>query len=325
MRASGTPQAAPNASPTGWRSAGTPFGRRVCARAAGNGNTLRITPEPDDADTSRATDAPTKACPMSESTEAWSHGGAYEMFMGRWSRRVAEQFVAWLAPGPDLRWLDVGSGTGALSAAITSCARPAGVVALDASTGYIDHARRHVADPRVTFVVGDAHDLSPSDGFDAVVSGLMLNFVAKPAAVVASMRAVATPDGVVAAYVWDYARIDLLRHFWTAARALDHRASTLDESVRFAAWDADHLSTLWRHAGLRDVRTASVTVELHLRDVDDYWLPFLGGQGPAPGYVASVDDRGRAALRDRLRTQLPIAADGSLALPATAWAVAGCR
>lgn len=54
---------------------------------------------------------------MSESTEAWSHGGAYEMFMGRWSRRVAEQFVAWLAPGPDLRWLDVGSGTGALSPA----------------------------------------------------------------------------------------------------------------------------------------------------------------------------------------------------------------
>jgi hypothetical protein len=59
------------------------------------------------------------------------------------------------------------------------------------------------------------------------------------------------------------------------------------------------------------------------RDFEDYWTPFLGGQGPAPGYCMGLPEERRAALRERLRTSLPAAADGRIALTARAWAVRG--
>jgi hypothetical protein len=58
-------------------------------------------------------------------------------------------------------------------------------------------------------------------------------------------------------------------------------------------------------------------------DFDNYWRPFLGGQGPAPGYVMSLPEEHRRALRDLLHTRLPTGADGSIPLTARAWAVRG--
>jgi trans-aconitate methyltransferase len=260
------------------------------------------------------------------STEQWSRGGYYDAFMGRWSRRVADDFVTWVAADPGRRWVDVGSGTGALTSAIVTRARPSAVVGIDASTEYVDDARRRLPDPRVRFEVGDAHDLAAHETFDIAVSGLMLNFAADGERVVAAMRRAVAPDGVVAAYVWDYAgRMELLQHFWAAAATLDPSARDLDEAVRFAAWNANRLSTLWHEAGLNEVRTTGIDITCRLRDFDDYWLPFLGGQGPAATYLLSLDEQHRAALRDAVRTRLPMATDGSLRLPASAWAVLGTR
>lgn len=144
---------------------------------------------------------------MTEPVEAWARGRDYDVFMGRWSRQVTDGFLTWLNPGGGLRWLDVGCGTGALSAAIAARADPAEVVGVDTSSGYVAYARqRHL---------------------DVAVSGLMLNFATDPAPVVASMRDAVIPDGVVATYVWDCLRMSLLRQFWTAAAALDPTARDL--------------------------------------------------------------------------------------------------
>ncbi|TMK38684.1 MAG: hypothetical protein E6G66_18340 [Actinobacteria bacterium] len=61
----------------------------------------------------------------------------------------------------------------------------------------------------------------------------------------------------------------------------------------------------------------------HRGGFEDYWNPFLGGQGPAPSYAMSLDDEHRATLRERIRASLPIAADGSVSLVARAWAIKG--
>ena len=63
-----------------------------------------------------------------EPRDRWSSGDAYEPYVGRWSRPVAREFLAWLGLPPDLRWLDVGSGTGALSQVILETAAPRDVV-----------------------------------------------------------------------------------------------------------------------------------------------------------------------------------------------------
>jgi SAM-dependent methyltransferase len=257
----------------------------------------------------------------------WASAEAYEPYVGRWSRVVGRELLAWLGVPAGARWLDVGCGTGALSQTILQSASPASVHGIDASRRYVDFARQHTADARASFEHGDAQAL-PVDGddFDAVVSGLMLNFVAQPAQAVAEMARAARPGGVVAAYVWDYAgRMQFMRHFWNAAAALDPAAVALDEGRHCPLCGPGPLAELFEHAGLAAVEVAPIDIWTAFTDFDDYWLPFLGGHAPAPAYAMSLSEARRAALRDRLRASLPLAVDGSVPLMARAWAVRGTK
>ena len=263
---------------------------------------------------------------MSEARhDAWAVGEAYEPYVGRWSRLVAAELLAWLAVPPGARWLDVGSGTGALSRTILDRAAPEAVTGLDASAGFVQHATARVVDRRASFRVGDAQALPFDEGaFDAAVSGLVLNFVPAPTRMVAEMCRVVRRGGTVAIYVWDYAEgMALMRHFWDAAAALDPAARPLDEGRRFPVCRPEPLAVLFRDAGLVDVEVRALDVPTVFRDFDDYWTPFLGGQGPAPGYCASLDDTRRAALRETIRARLPVQPDGRIVLTARAWAVRG--
>jgi SAM-dependent methyltransferase len=260
---------------------------------------------------------------VAEPAAVWAVGGAYEPYVGRWSRLVAQDFLVWLGVADGSVWLDVGCGTGALSQTVLTAADPAAVVGIDPSAGYLAYAREQLADPRVGFVVADARRLPLADGrFDAVVSGLVLNFVPDPAKAVREMARVTRAGGRVAAYVWDYAgRMELIRFLWDAAAAIDPAAVELDEGRRFGLCQPGPLAGLFEDAELAGVEVRPIEVPTRFRDFDDYWTPFLGGQGPAPGYVMALDEAQRAALREELRARLPVAADGSIPLGARAWAV----
>jgi SAM-dependent methyltransferase len=217
----------------------------------------------------------------------------------------------------------VGCGTGALSETILEQCAPAHVLGLDSSTAYAAHAQSRLGGARAEFRVGDAQALSlPQRSRDAAVSGLVLNFLPHPDHAVAGMTRSVQPGGPVAAYVWDYAgQMQLMRHFWDAAVALDPAAGLLDEGRRFPLCQPGALRLLFEQAGLRDVAVRAIDVPTVFRDFDDYWSPFLGGQAPAPGYCMSLPEERRLALRERIRAGLPMAADGTIALMARAWAV----
>ena len=260
-------------------------------------------------------------------TDAWDSGDAYEPYVGRWSRLVAREFLGWLAVPAGRLWLDVGSGTGALAQTILALAAPGKVVGVDPSPAYVAFARERVNDPRAEFEVGDAQALQAApETFDAVVSGLVLNFVPEPDRAAAEMARVARPGGTVAAYVWDYAEgMQMMRHFWDAAGALDPAARELDEGRRFPLCRPEPLADLFRAAGLGKVEVRAIDVPTVFRDFDDYWSSFLGGQAPAPGYAMSLCEERRAALRERIRAGLPTNAEGKHHLTARAWAVRGVR
>jgi SAM-dependent methyltransferase len=260
-------------------------------------------------------------------TDAWDIGDAYEPYVGRWSRPVAREFLGWLAAPPGRRWLDVGCGTGALAETVLALAAPSEVVGIDPSPAYVAFARGRVANPRARFDVGDARALrAPTAAFDAVVSGLVLNFVPEPDRAVSEMARVARPGGVVAAYVWDYAEgMRMMRHFWDAAVELDPSARELDEGRRFPLCKPQPLIDLFRTAGLGGVEARAIDVPTVFRDFEDYWSPFLGGQAPAPGYAMSLGEERRAALRERIRSRLPTNPRGEHHLVARAWAVRGVR
>jgi SAM-dependent methyltransferase len=259
--------------------------------------------------------------------ERWASGDLYEPYVGRWSRLVAEEFLAWFESPPALAWLDVGCGTGALSEAVAGSCAPARLVGVDPSAGFLDFARQRLQGQRAELHQGDAQSLPFADcEFDRVVSGLVLNFLPDQARAMAEMRRVVRPGGEVALYVWDYAgRMELMRHFWEAAAELDPAARELDEGRRFPICRPEALHRLAEAAGLVEVRTRAIDVPTVFRDFDDYWTPFLGGQGPAPTYCVSLEEEARSALRERLRARLPVGPDGGIALIARAWAVRARR
>jgi SAM-dependent methyltransferase len=225
------------------------------------------------------------------------------------------------------RWLDIGCGTGSLSQAVLELADPSSVTGIDRAAGFIEHARKYVRDACLHFAVGDAGSLPVESGaFDAVISGLALNFIPRSDRAVEDMTRAVRSGGLVATYVWDYAgNKQLMRHFWNSAAALDPAAYGLDEGRRFPLCQPDPLKQLFSDAGLQDVEVHPVDIATHFRDFDDYWLPFLGATGPAPGYLKTLSDEHRAALRERVRQGLPFAIDGSISLTARAWAVRGVR
>jgi SAM-dependent methyltransferase len=242
--------------------------------------------------------------------------------MGRWSRPLARKFVEWLEAKPMANWLEVGCGTGALTSAICDFCRPASIVASDPSGPFIEYARKAFRDPRASFVIAGGEALPSRDGgFDAVVSGLVLNFLPDVERAVASMRERLRQGGTVAAYVWDYADgFEFLRLFWDEAVALDPRAAALDEGQRFPLCRPDALSSLFRAAGLAQVETHPLEIPTDFATFEDYWTPFLQGTGPAPSYVASLAPPSCESLRQGLRRRLPVGSDGRIRLRARAWA-----
>lgn len=260
-----------------------------------------------------------------EHEDVWAAGKLYEPYVGRWSRLVAREFLAWLGVPPQKDWLDVGCGTGALSETLLEYTDPHAVTGVDPSSGFLEYAKAHLTDPRAAFALGDAQSLPfDAESFDVAVSGLVLNFVPQPAQAVAEMARVVRSGGTLAAYVWDYAeKMELIRRFWDVAVALEPAASNLDEARRFPLCQPDALADLFTSAGLGQVEGCPIEVPTRFRDFADFWSPFLGGQGPAPAYAMSLGEEHRVAIRERLKASLPTSRDGSISLVARVWAVRG--
>ena len=253
---------------------------------------------------------------------------AYEAYVGRWSRPLAETFLAWFAVPMAGRWVDVGCGTGALTDAILAATNPIAVVGIDPSPEFLGAAQSHVSDPRTRFEVGDARALPvPSNGYDAVVAGLVLNFVPDPALAVTEMVRATRPGGVVGAYVWDYrGEMQSMQYFWAAVATTDADAAALDPRPHFPICQPAPLAALFRAAGLDDVAVDAIDLPKGFRNLDDFWLPHtMAGAATAQRYVSGLDDDRQAALREQLRVTLPLAADGSLHVIDRALAVRGTK
>ncbi|MCD6041990.1 MAG: putative methyltransferase, S-Adenosyl-L-methionine (SAM)-MTase protein [Burkholderiales bacterium] len=255
-------------------------------------------------------------------SDTWERGDPYERYVGRWSRRVAPAFLSWLAVPAGRRWLDVGCGTGALCAAIAEHCAPSSLTGVEPSAGFLNSARQNLA-ARADFHQASAASLPLADrSVDVVVSGLVLNFVPDPGGALEEMQRVAGAGGCIAAYVWDYAgKMELMRYFWDAAAEIDPAAAKLDEGGRFPLCRPEALRQLFSGVGLSGAEVQAIDIPTRFTGFDDYWQPFLGGQGPAPAYAMSLDEPERARLRERLRERLPMDADGSIALVARAWAI----
>lgn len=255
--------------------------------------------------------------------DAWAQGANYDLYMGRWSRLVAAEFIDWMGIAPGARWCDFGSGTGALTEAVASRAAPAEAIGIDPSEGFISYARRRYRATRtLRFVTGSTEDMPDDLGaLNVAVSGLVVNFVPDPVSFLRCMADAVRPDGRAGFYVWAYpgGGLQFVDRFWKAAVALDRDAGGLDEAVRFPDCTESGLQKMVALAGWVDPEFRAIEVPTVFDDFEDFWHPFTLGTGPAPGYAASLSPEARAALRDRLEAEM--GGPGKITMTARAWAV----
>ena len=242
---------------------------------------------------------------------------AYERFMGRWSARLAPAFLEEVGLGDPAAVVDVGCGTGNLALAVAERWPSARVTGVDPSTAFVLAARERAGSSPVRFEVGDAQDLPlPSGCFDASLACLVLNFVPNPSGALAEMSRVTRAGGTVAACVWDYSDgMSMLREMWDAVASVGLDAGHLDER-RMPLGHAEALASLLTTAGLGAVTDGDVVVQAGFSSFDDYWDPFLGGQGAGGQFVASLAEEERTRVRDEVHGRL---GDGPFVLPLRAW------
>jgi len=243
---------------------------------------------------------------------------AYARFMGRFSRPLGELFLAEVDLRRGQRVLDVGCGSGVLTAALVDRLGEASVAAVDPSSSFVATVREQF--PDVDVRLASAEDLPFDDAsFDAVLAQLVVHFMNDPIGGIAEMARTAVPGGTVAASVWDHADDKgPLSAFWAAVKTIDPTAQ--DESNLRGVRDGQ-LAEMFRQAGLRDVTASSLTVRVHHQTFDEWWDPFTLGVGPAGAYVASLDDAARDRLRQTCYDQMPQAPFDTMATAWTAFAV----
>jgi len=257
--------------------------------------------------------------------DSWENGIAYEQFMGRWSKLVSEAFITWLEAPTGLRWADVGCGTGNLTKSVLQSCQPEKILSLDSSPAFIAYAKKSLVDLKVDYSVCYAQALGlKTKSIDALVSGLMINFIPEPLMAINEMIRVTKRGGIIGGFVWDYADgMQFLRYFWDAASVVASNAVDYDEGSRFPICKKGQLEKMFRLAGMKQIEGTAIEIKTEFKDFNDYWQPFLGHVGAAPVYLNRLSEIDRHKLRDVLQNSLPINQNGSISLSARAWAVKG--
>lgn len=263
--------------------------------------------------------------PCKQEWHMFTNAYAYDQFMGRWSRLLAPRLVQFAEIPNQGYILDAGCGTGALAFTIAELMSDCRIVGIDASEEYISYAESRNHSRRVHFEVDDIQNLPFSDAmFDNSLSLLVLNFIPNAARAVSEMARVTRLGGQVVGAVWDYGdRMQMLRLFWDATVEVDGKAARFHEK-HMPLCRAGELSGLWKSVGLDNIHEQSLEIKMNFKSFQDYWEPFLLGQGPAGAYLKQVSHDNLMTLREEVKRHLGLRDEtAQFTLHGRVWAVRG--
>lgn len=246
----------------------------------------------------------------------------YDRHVGRYSPALATRLIDQVGVRPGWRALDVGCGTGALTAALAQRLGAGRVAAVDSSPTAVEVCGERVPGADVRLAPAEQLPFG-ADRFDAVLSQLVIDKVDGPRAV-AEMRRVARSGAVIAAAVWDFEQgMTLLRAYWDAALVVDRPGATAvgGGEVPPNSRPAD-LQRLWSDAGLEGVAVGELLVAADYDDLGDAWAPFLAGSGISGAYCRSLEPGAREELKREFARALG-SPPGRFRLQARAWYIVG--
>jgi len=232
---------------------------------------------------------------------------AYDNFMGRFSTRLAPVFADFAGVAAGDRVLDVGAGTGALTAELVR--RGANAAAAEPAAAFVAALRGRF--PEVDVRETGAEELPwPDASFDAALAQLVVAFMSDAPAGIREMRRAVRPGGTVAICMWDRDRMEMLA-------AIDRTRSALGAEPEGARpyRSREELEALLGPGA----ESRLLEVEASYEDFEDFWSALAGGAGPAGVWAAALDDEQRTAARAELHRQLGEPA-GAFTLVGRAWA-----
>jgi ubiquinone/menaquinone biosynthesis C-methylase UbiE len=259
---------------------------------------------------------------MAESPSFFTDGRAYERLMGHWSRAVGHVFIDWLSLPAGLTWLDVGCGTGAFTELIIDRCAPSHISAIDPSMEQIAYARSRPAAARATFRSGDAQSLPfANHEFDVAAMALVISFVPNALKAVAEMKRVVKPNGTVATYMWDTLGGGFVQQ--PLMEALHAMNVEMGQSLGRKNSSIEELRRLFEQAGLDQVATRAIEIEVSYENFDDYWSSQTGLANTAVQAIQKMPEQNIERLKAYLRQHLPSDRSGRIQYPARANAVKG--
>jgi ubiquinone/menaquinone biosynthesis C-methylase UbiE len=256
-----------------------------------------------------------------------NQASGYEQLMGRWSRKLAPQFIQFAGLNDGERVLDVGCGTGSLTFALPEAANVSEVVAIDYAPVFVQTMKGVNKDVRISVQQADASALPFADGsFDRAFALLVLHFVPDAPKAVAEMRRVVRPKGVVAAAVWDHlGGLPVMRMVLDTVAPLDPAAAGVRSRYCFQPMmRPGEMRAVFTSQGLEDVEETSLFIRMDYASFNDFWEPIAAGEGPIGKYVAGLDEKLRKQADEAVRAAYEAGQpDGPRSFVANAWACKG--
>lgn len=218
----------------------------------------------------------------------------YDRFMGRYSRQLAAPFADFAGVSAGMSVVDVGAGTGALTAELVGRLGNRVAVA-EPSPAFVETLRERF--PGLDVREAAAERLPwPDAAFDAALSQLVVTFLADPHAGMAEQRRVVRPGGVVAAAMWERDGIEVLRVIRDVQARVGSRTPSDDGPGRDYR-TVDELVALLGETGLHDVAAETIDVESAYASFDELWEDALDSPGPNARAVAELTAEQRAKAR----------------------------
>jgi SAM-dependent methyltransferase len=261
---------------------------------------------------------------LTGTTEKWDNTQGYEMYVGRWSSLLSIDFVNWLNARSNLKWLEIGCGTGALTKAIAEKCTPSYLLAIDKSDSYIEKAKENVNSGNVSFLNIDINSCPLNEKFHYITSGLVLNFVPKFGDMLRKLMNNLEPGGEISSFVWDYGgHYQPMRHFWNAACEIIPGSEKFDAGRNFDICTKENLIRLFEGIGLNDIQFTTIERIATFQNFDDYWLPIISAQGSVTEFISTLKEAEKEKLKEHLKRKLPIAFNGEIKLVISVLAAKG--
>jgi SAM-dependent methyltransferase len=219
---------------------------------------------------------------------------AYDDFMGRYTRQLAPLFADFAGVQPGQRVLDVGAGTGALTAELVR--RGAQVAAAEPSPEFCAALRERF--PELDIQEAPAEQLPFEDGsFDIALAQLVVAFMADAPAAMQEMARVAS---TVAICMWGVMEMQMFAAIERTAKAIGVQRESEHGARRYRT-KAEVVALL---EPLGRVETDDIDVTASYSGFDDFWRALAKQVGPAGAWLASLDDERKRAARDQMFREL---------------------